>query len=699
LVVPTKLRREIVGCGGAPGHHLNLHTLTGQLVLRARRWLSSLLSTPLENCPFAGNPWSVFTRSRQAESRLENLWLHRAFTSGKKQVIVAANNRPSRRGASGAADPFACNIRRGSIEAEENRMAMTPLLRRTASDRKTGRSYEHPLGFWLGVLLTTTGVVLQLPMYLMAADDHYHLAGMPLTREMDVGMIMIGLGFAVAFRSVFPKKVVVKPELSRIRIAALDDAKFKPAHAALLLVMAAAITIDVMKPTAFAFLAPGASAEYGLKSPLNPHASALPIALYPLSGITGTAIGSLAWGWLADRIGRRAAILLATIVFIGTSCCGTMPEYWMNLVTCFIMGLAAGGMLPIAFALMSETIPKRHRGWAMVLIGSDIAGAYILLSWLASTYAAPDRYGWRLLWLVGLPTGLALLLLNQWIPESPRFLLQHNREDEARAVMKRYGAAIVHDKESDLAVEKGLSRDFGQLLKPPFAGLTAAALLLALSIGMTQYGFQQWMPSNLQRLGFSSVRSSEILRNAALIGFPFSIPIALLYGLWSTKKTVLLVIALMGGSLVTFAILGDNVASNTSLLYLLLVVPVSGISICNAVLAAYTAEIYPTVIRARGSGLCAGMTKFGGVLILALVVAAIAAPSVRMTAAFGALPMLLAVIVLIIYGPETRQKQLERITQEELHIQSPAAAAARFSTRRPVHEAEPATAGTRPKPD
>jgi putative MFS transporter len=509
--------------------------------------------------------------------------------------------------------------------------------------------------------------------HFMPSDDHYHVAGMPVTSEMNIGMVLIILGFALALWSVFPEKSVVKPELSKIRIAALDDAKLKPAHVALLLVMAAAITIDVMKPTAFAFLAPGAAAEYGLKSPLNPHANALPIGLYPLSGVTGNVIGSFIWGWLADRIGRRAAILLATVVFIGTSCCGTMPEYWMNLCTCFIMGLAAGGMLPIAFALMSETIPKRHRGWAMVLIGSDIAGAYIILSWLASTLAAPDRYGWRLLWLVGLPTGLILLVLNQWIPESPRFLLQHNREEEARAVMKRYGAAIVEDKESALAIEKGLSRDFGQLLKRPFLGLTAAIVLLALRIGMTQYGFQQWMPSNLQKLGFSPVRSSEIRRNAALIGFPFSI--ALLYGLWSTKKTVLLVLTMMGSSLITFAVLGDNVAHNTSLLYLLLVVPVSGISICNAVLAAYTAEIYPTVIRARGGGLSAGATKFGGVLILALVVAAVAAPSVQVTATLGAVPMVLAVIVLIFFGPETRQKQLERITEEELHMR-PAAAMA-----------------------
>src|SRR5205085_11799865 len=194
-----------------------------------------------------------------------------------------------------------------------------------------------------------------------------------------------------------------------------------------LCVMAAAVTIDVMKPTTLAFIAPGAAREYALRSPLNPHARALSIALYPLSGIGGTVIGSFLWGWLGDRIGRRASILLAGVIFIATSICGSMPSYRLNLGMCFVMGLGAGGMLPIMFALIAETIPARHRGWLMVLIGGDIAGAYIITSWLASTIAAPDRFGWRMLWLLGLPTGMILIGLNRWIPESPRFLLTNGR--------------------------------------------------------------------------------------------------------------------------------------------------------------------------------------------------------------------------------------------------------------------------------
>lgn len=473
----------------------------------------------------------------------------------------------------------------------------------------------------------------------------------------------------ITFSSEKPASRNLRPELSKISITPLDNAPIRPAHIGLLLVIAVAITIDVMKPASFAFLAPGAAAEYGLRGPLNPTADAWPIGLYPLSGITGTMIGSFIWGWLGDRIGRRASILLAAIIFIATSTCGTMPEYWMNLITCFCMGLGVGGMLPITFALLSETVPRKHRGWMMVLIGSDIAGAYIIVSWLASTWASPQHFGWRLLWLVGLPTGLVLILLNRWMPESPRFLLKHGRDQEASAVLQRYGATVVHT-ESELIIEQPLTSGSRQLFTRPFIGLSAATILLALSIGMTQYGFQQWIPSNLQRLGFSEVNASEILRNAAIIGFPFSLPIALLYGFWSSKKTVILIAALMAGSLTAFTTLGDHVVANRTLLYVLLVVPVWGISILNAVLAAYTAEVYPTVIRARGSGLTAGTAKAGGVVILAVVVAAIAAPSIRLTATIGVIPMVLAVIALIAFGPETRHKQLEQITAEQLRRQS-----------------------------
>jgi len=528
-------------------------------------------------------------------------------------------------------------------------------------------AYQHPAAFRFGLTAVTVGVLLHLPFYYSARHDHYRLVGRTPDASMMFGMALIVIGLAATFYGLFPKlSTVSRGYVSRIKVRALDDAPISPAHIGLLVVMAAAITIDVMKPTTLAFIAPGAAKEYGLRSPLNPHAHALPIALYALCGIGGTVIGSFLWGWFGDKIGRRASILLAGVIFIAVAACGAMPAYWANLIVCFIMGLGVGGMLPITFALMAETIPARHRGWLMVLIGGDVAGAYIITSWLASTLGAPDRFGWRMLWLLGLPTGVVLILLNRWIPESPRFLLQHGREEEARAVMQRYGAIVVEDEHSDLEVESDIKSRFGQLLTGPFGGLTLVVVLLAIGVGLVQFGFQQWIPSNLQKLGFKEVDASKILRDSALIGFPLNFPIAIMYGFWSSKKTILILATLSAAALFGFVIAGNDIVSNRALLYTLLVIPIWGISSLTAVVASYASEVYPTRIRSRGTGLTAGATKFGGVMILALAVAAVAAPSIGMTALFGAIPLTLAVIAMAIWGLETRSKQLERITAEEM---------------------------------
>jgi len=531
-----------------------------------------------------------------------------------------------------------------------------------------GVTYEHPVAFWAGVAAVIVGTLMQLPMYFDAKDMGYRLRGMPFDGTMLVGMGLIFLGIGLTVYGLLPSLDAGSEAVSRIKVKALDDARITRAHIGLILVMAGAITIDVMKPTTLAFVAPGAAAEYGLRSPLHPNAAGLPIALYPLSGITGTVIGSFLWGWLGDRIGRRASILIAAVMFIATSTCGAMPAYWINLVMCFVMGLGVGGMLPIIFSLVSETMPSRHRGWIIVLIGGDVAGAYIIMSWLASTIGAPNRYGRRILWLVGIPISVILVLLNRWIPESPRFLLQHGRDSEARAVMERYGAAVVEDDEPEVgdAVEGVISGHYGQLFRRPFTGLTAVLVMLALGIGAVQYGFQQWIPSNLQKLGYNEVNASKILRDSALIGFPLNLPIALLYGFWSSRKTIIIMGVLTAAALLGFVVGGDAIADNSTVLHLLLVVPIWGISSLTAVTAAYASEIYPTRIRARGTGLAAAGTKLGGVLILAAVAAALAAPSIAVTALLGAVPIVAAVALLIFFGVETRRKGLEQITAEEL---------------------------------
>ena len=526
-----------------------------------------------------------------------------------------------------------------------------------------GITFGHRGAFWVGTAAVTLAVVLDLPMYLSGRDRGYRLVGMHMDAPMMIGTVLMALGLAVSLWGLVPRDGLRSPAPGRrLRIGALDDVPLRWDHIALLLVMAAAVTIDVIKPTTLAFVLPGMAREYGLRSPVNPTGT-VPAALLPLSGILGTVLGSFIWGWLGDRVGRRASILMAAVTFIGTSACGSMPAYWMNVVMCFIMGLGVGGMLPIMFTITAEAIPARHRGWLLVLLGGDVAGAYIITSWLAS--ALVPTYSWRMLWLIGLPSGVALMLLNRWIPESPRFLLAQGQVDEARRVMERYGATVVEETAA-AAPEATLASTSRQLVQRPFAASTAIIVLLAVGVGLVSFGFQLWMPSNLQRLGFGEAEANRLLRNSALIGYPLNFVVAWAYGVWSSKRTLVILTALTAVALLGFVLGGDAVVANRTLLYALLVMPIWGISSVVAVLSAYSAEVFPTRLRSRGSGLAAGFSKAGGVLIIALVAVSIAPPSISGTALIGAVPMAVAALAVAVFGLETRQRRLEEITAEQL---------------------------------
>jgi len=530
-----------------------------------------------------------------------------------------------------------------------------------------GIEFHHPGAFWGGVLAVTVGVLLHLPMYFASAPMHYMMAGMAMDTPMMAGMVLIIVGLVATAWGLYPRMGTHAPPSRPVRIRAMDDAKLNGQHVALLLIMAAAVTIDVMKPVTLGFVVPGMAREYGLRHPVLNPGGTVPVSLLPFFGIIGTVIGSFVWGWLGDRIGRRASILLAAVTFIGTSICGAMPDYRWNFVMCFIMGLGVGGMLPIVFALLAEIIPARHRGWVMVLIGGDVAGAYIATSWLASTVGAPDAFGWRILWLLGLPTGVVLVLLNRWIPESPRFLIQRGRDEEARAVMRRFGAAIVDDATSELeTVERGVAGTWRQLFDRHFGGLTTVVLVFGLGVGLVTFGFQLWIPSNLRSLGFDEVTADRILRDSAIIGFPATFLIAWMYGFWSSKKTLILLGLVTALSLFGFVFIGKDVASNRVLLNALLVVPITGISSIQAVIVAYASEVYPTRVRSRATGLSAGASKFGGVLIITLVVLAVAPPSIAVTALVGAVPMALGALAVAMFGVETRHRRLEEITAAEM---------------------------------
>jgi MFS transporter, putative metabolite:H+ symporter len=541
-------------------------------------------------------------------------------------------------------------------------LRMTALTSADASDPvRPWRRFAHPVPFWLGTTACSAGVVLHLPMYYSARNMGYHMAGMRPDAAMLIGMALIVAGLPTALYGLLPRASgQIRQRAQRISVRALDDAPLRARHVALLLIISVAVIIDVMKPATLSFVSPGMAAEYGLRSATTPHGH-VPVAWLPLAGIGGTVLGSLAWGWLADRIGRRSSILFAGLLFVTTSICGAMPGFSWNLFMCFLMGLGVGGMLPIAFALLAEIVPARHRGWLMALIGGGVAGVgYVLTSWLSG--ALIPHYSWRIMWLIGLPTGLLLIALNHWIPESPRYLLAAGRPGEAEEILREFGATATSMDEDEPDAGQARNRGFRQVLDRPLRGASLGLVILAIGAGLVTYGFQLWIPTNLQHLGFTSVNSDYIVRNAAAIGLPISLGVTLLYGYWSTRNTIIALFGLLATALAGFVIAGDSVAHDHALLTALLVIPLSGTSLATALVTVYAAEVYSTGFRARGTGLMAGATKAGGLAIIALVIAATTTPSIALTALAGMVPLLAGIVIFTRFGIETRRRRLEEIS-------------------------------------
>lgn len=533
----------------------------------------------------------------------------------------------------------------------------------TAAGASSGLGFRRSRCFWLGVTAIITGVALHAPMFVGARGEGYVLRGMGWDRWMFAGMALVvgGLGavvYGIGLR--FERKQVAREPAGR-EFEALDSSHLRPAHLKLMLVMIIAIAVDTLKPFTFTFILPGVAQEYDLASPSRAAPGQLPAAVWPFVAVVGTVIGSLVWGHLADRVGRRATILVIASMFMATSVCGVMPALYSNLVMCFLMGFSVGGLLPIVYSLLTETIPIRRRGQLIVLVaGIGTALGFLLASWLAN-WLIP-LFSWRVMWFFGVPTGLALILLNRHIPESPRFLLAHGRRDEAHAVMRSFGIVPAARAAADVPrAPREEAPAARRVYQRPYRGITFSLVAFGLAWGLANFGFLVWLPSYVAKAGVSASAVTAILAKAALFSVPGSLLVAWLYGRWGSRSTLIASACLTAATLGVFAAVGEELARQPALFTAMVAALLVSLWASIAVLAPYSAEVYPTTIRGIGAGVSAGATKLGGAFALGLSVAAIAPPAISGSALLAAIPAMLAALMLLVFGIETRGRALEEI--------------------------------------
>lgn len=155
----------------------------------------------------------------------------------------------------------------------------------------------------------------------------------------------------------------------------------------------------------------------------------------------GTAgVAALIAGESSDRFGRRKVILSASAIFtIGAFICGAAPNRWILLAGRVILGIAIGFASMIIPVYISEGSPAKIRGKLVTVYQFMIAFGFTVANAAAAWFAHydPENTGWRMMFGFAALPAIIQFIGFLFLPETPRYLITHNRENEAQEVLQR----------------------------------------------------------------------------------------------------------------------------------------------------------------------------------------------------------------------------------------------------------------------
>ncbi len=162
--------------------------------------------------------------------------------------------------------------------------------------------------------------------------------------------------------------------------------------------------------------------------------------------LAGQVVGALFFGRITDRFGRRRMFVFTLALYlIASGLAGLAWSLWPLLVMRFIAGMGIGGEYTAINSAIDELIPSHYRGRVDIAIngtywGGAALGAAANLYFLSDS--VPSNLGWRLGFFIGPVIGLVIIFLRRTIPESPRWLMTHGREEEAERIVDEIEARV-----------------------------------------------------------------------------------------------------------------------------------------------------------------------------------------------------------------------------------------------------------------
>ena len=384
-------------------------------------------------------------------------------------------------------------------------------------------------------------------------------------------------------------------------------------------------------------------------------------------GYLGQTIGSVYFGWLAERVGRVPCTLFTLLIWsVMSFACAFAWDYHSLLAMRFLQGLGLGGEIPIMATYINEFAKAERRGrfslGYQVLFSIGLSVVAIVASWVV------PAFGWRWMFVIGAVPAFLAVPLRRILPKSPRWLASRGRLVEAdrvlsgiEATISRNGARPLPPIPDHLPQVKPSRTRFSDLFKGIYRRRTFTVWVMWVCTYLVIYGLTTWLPSLWRTVYHLSVQQSlnysVVTTLVSLVGALASIVFIDLVGRKPLFATAQLV------SCVPLLYLAAHTHLGSSSVLALVSFGLVGNSVLALSLSTYTAEIYPTEMRALGTGVGNAWLRAASV-VGPFLIGSLLLPRGGTAAIFVVMGLasLIGGLTTLIFAVEPRGKVLEQLS-------------------------------------
>jgi MFS transporter, putative metabolite:H+ symporter len=397
-------------------------------------------------------------------------------------------------------------------------------------------------------------------------------------------------------------------------LARMEQVPFSSWHRNARLIMGSATFFDAFNALSLAFALPTLIRLW--------HISPKQIGLLISASYVGQLAGALAFSALAEKVGRirgtTAAIAIMSVLSFGCALAGNFPA----LLACrLVQGIGVGGEMPVAATYINE-LSRAHGRGRFFLLYEMIFPLGLLATGQLGAWFVP-AFGWQSIFLFGGIPGLVIAYLVARLPESPRWLISQGRLTEAENIIEQIEAStsrrIASQENSRVTAAVNLPQrgTWTELLSNFYRERTLIVWLLWASAFFIANGLNNWMASLYNTVYHLSLRESlraasmtNIAQVAVLLICAFSIDRV-------GRRNWTVAAFILGGGMLAY--LGLTGARNALSVMIFGTLGYGLIGSINAILYLYTPEIYPTRMRAIGTGLATSWLRIASAVGPALV--------------------------------------------------------------------------------